>query len=48
MEELKVIEILRKELGFSESSINKLKKFHNSSIRLERLSGRIIFDLSEK
>ena len=29
MNELKVIEILRNELGFSDSSIKKLKKFHN-------------------
>ena len=29
MNELKVIEILKNELGFSDSSIQKLKKFHN-------------------
>ena len=29
MNELKVIEILKNELGFSDSSIKKLKKFHN-------------------
>ena len=29
MNELKAIEILRNELGFSDSSIKKLKKFHN-------------------
>mgnify|MGYP001307699683 CR=1 FL=1 len=29
MDELKVIEILKNELGFSDSSIKKLKKFHN-------------------
>ena len=29
MEEPKVLEILKNELGFSESSIKKLKKFHN-------------------
>ena len=29
MDEVKVIEILKNELGFSDSSIKKLKKFHN-------------------
>ena len=29
MDELKVIEILKNEIGFSDSSIKKLKKFHN-------------------
>ena len=29
MEEAKVIEILKNQLGFSESSIKKLEKFHN-------------------
>ena len=29
MEEPRVIEILKNELGFSDSSIKKLKKFHN-------------------
>ena len=29
MEELKVIEILKKQLGFSDFSIKKIKKFHN-------------------
>ena len=29
MNELKVIEILKNEIGFSDLSIKKLKKFHN-------------------
>ena len=37
MDEVKVIEILKNELGFSDSSIKKLKKFHNYLLEYNKL-----------